>query len=187
MSTCITARLRQSYLHSMLGRSVTFHEITSSSGAVSLALSSHCNTIQSGLSDKFGLSLQNISTVVSAFVVAFISQWKLTLITATIIPATVLVIGITSAFDSKYERCPQCDQSQSCHPCRRDTQFDQNSSYAPSHGQTSTEIQNILGSCGESRTKTSTNSWNPNSDLHVYDICSLCTRILVWYPPVCKR
>jgi ATP-binding cassette subfamily B (MDR/TAP) protein 1 len=67
-----------------------------------LALSSHCNTIQSGLSDKFGLSLQNISTIVSAFVVAFTSQWKLTLITATIILATVLGVGI-SAFDSKYE------------------------------------------------------------------------------------
>ena len=87
----------------MLGHSVTFHELTSSSGAVSLALSSHCNTIQSGLSDKFGLSLQNISTVVSAFVVAFTAQWKLTLVTATIIPATVLGVGITSAFDSKYE------------------------------------------------------------------------------------
>ena len=70
---------------------------------MSLALSSHCNTIQSGLSDKFGLSLQNISTVASAFVVAFTSQWKLTFITATIIPATALGVGITSTFDSKYE------------------------------------------------------------------------------------
>jgi ATP-binding cassette, subfamily B (MDR/TAP), member 1 len=91
VSTQVSARLRQSY------------ETKSSSGAVSLALSSHCNTVQSGLSDKFGLSVQNISTVVSAFVVAFVSQWKLTLVTATIIPATVLGVGITAVFDSKLE------------------------------------------------------------------------------------
>lgn len=103
VSTRIAARLRQLYLRSMLSRCITFHETSSSSGAVSLALSSHSNTIQSGLSDKFGLSVQNISTVISAFVVAFTSQWKLSLVTATIIPATVLGVGITSAFDSKFE------------------------------------------------------------------------------------
>jgi ATP-binding cassette, subfamily B (MDR/TAP), member 1 len=103
VSTQVSARLRQSYLQSILNRNITFHETKSSSGAVSLALSSHCNTVQSGLSDKFGLSVQNISTVVSAFVVAFVSQWKLTLVTATIIPATVLGVGITAVFDSKLE------------------------------------------------------------------------------------
>ena len=82
---------------------MTFHETISTSGAVSLALSSHCNTIESGLSDKFGLSLQSTSTVFSAFVVAFVSQWKLTQVTSTIIPATVIGVGITAAFDSKLE------------------------------------------------------------------------------------
>jgi ATP-binding cassette subfamily B (MDR/TAP) protein 1 len=103
VSTRVTANLRQLYLRSILGHSITFHETTATSGAVSLDLSSHCNTVQSGLSDKFGLSLQYISTIVSAFVVAFVSQWKLTLITATIIPGIVLGVGITSALDSKYE------------------------------------------------------------------------------------
>ncbi|PVH87505.1 P-loop containing nucleoside triphosphate hydrolase protein [Cadophora sp. DSE1049] len=103
VSSRVTARLRHSYLCSMLGRSVTFHETSSSSGKVSIALSSHCNTIQSGLSHKFGLSLQSISTIISAFVVAFISQWKLTLVTATIIPAIVIGVGITSFFESRVE------------------------------------------------------------------------------------
>ncbi len=42
-----------------------------------------------------------MSTVLSAFIVTFTIQWKLTLVTATIIPATVIGMGITAALDSK--------------------------------------------------------------------------------------
>lgn len=103
VSTRVTASLRQCYLREVLHRDVTFHETVLSSGTVSIALSSHCNTIQSGLADKFGLSVQSMSTVAASFVVALTSQWKLTLVTATIVPAIVLVVGITSVFDSRLE------------------------------------------------------------------------------------
>jgi ABC-type multidrug transport system fused ATPase/permease subunit len=55
------------------------------------------------LSDKFGLSLQSMSTVLIAFIVAFTIQWKLTDVTATIIPATFIGVGSTAAIDSKLE------------------------------------------------------------------------------------
>jgi ATP-binding cassette subfamily B (MDR/TAP) protein 1 len=44
-----------------------------------------------------------MSTVLSAFIVAFTIQWKLTVVTATIIPATVTGVEITAAIDSKLE------------------------------------------------------------------------------------
>lgn len=103
ITTRVTSSLRRRYLRAVLNHETTFHETVLSSGTVSLALSTHCNTIQSGLSDKFGLSLQCISTTAAAFIVAFTAQWKLTLVTATIVPAIVLVVGITAVFDSKLE------------------------------------------------------------------------------------
>lgn len=102
-STELTSRIRRRYLQSLLAQNIPFHETSSSSGSVTVALSSNSNAIQSGLSDKFGLALQEVSCLVTAFAVAFATLWKLTLVTATTIPATVLVVGITSVFDSKLE------------------------------------------------------------------------------------
>ena len=103
VSTRITASVRKLYLRRVLEQDITYHEISSSSGAVSMALSSHCNAIQTGLADKFGLSIKCMSTVGAAFVVAFTRQWKLALVTATIVPATVIVVAIAALFESKLE------------------------------------------------------------------------------------
>ncbi|KAH8807174.1 P-loop containing nucleoside triphosphate hydrolase protein [Xylogone sp. PMI_703] len=100
----INSALRRRYLHVVLHESITYHETTLTSGQVSLALSTNSNAIRSGLAEKFGLSLKSASTVVAAFVVALHSQWKLALVTATIIPAAVIAVGITSVFDEKKEQ-----------------------------------------------------------------------------------
>jgi ATP-binding cassette subfamily B (MDR/TAP) protein 1 len=44
-----------------------------------------------------------LSTFVSAFIVAFAVQWKLTLITLGIVPAIVIAVGICIGFVTKYE------------------------------------------------------------------------------------
>ena len=103
ISTRITVSLRRRYLSSLLHHTISFYETTMSSGEVSLGLSTHCNTIQSGLAEKFGLSLQSVSQVAAAFIVAFISQWKLGLVTATVVPATVIIVGATATWESKLE------------------------------------------------------------------------------------
>jgi ATP-binding cassette subfamily B (MDR/TAP) protein 1 len=104
VATNINAALRKTYLHVILKQRIAFYETVLSSGTFGLALSTHSNAIRSGLAEKFGLSLKNISTIVAAFVVALHAEWKLALVTATIIPASVLVIGITSTFDEEKER-----------------------------------------------------------------------------------
>lgn len=103
ISTRVTVTLRRRYLNALLHRKISFYETIMSSGAVSLGLSTHCNTIQSGLAEKFGLSLQSVSQVIAAFIVAFTSQWKLGLVTATIIPATVIIVGAAATWESKME------------------------------------------------------------------------------------
>jgi ATP-binding cassette subfamily B (MDR/TAP) protein 1 len=44
-----------------------------------------------------------VSTFVSAFIIAFIVQWKLTLITICIVPSIVIAVGVCIAFDTKNE------------------------------------------------------------------------------------
>jgi ATP-binding cassette subfamily B (MDR/TAP) protein 1 len=104
IATNVTDSVRKDYLHAVLHQSITFHETVFTSGAFSLALSTHSNAIRSGFAEKFGLSLKCISTIIAAFAVAIHSQWKLALVTATVIPAAVLAIGITGAIDEKKEQ-----------------------------------------------------------------------------------
>lgn len=59
--------------------------------------------IQTGLSEKVGVIIQGLSMLVSAFIVAFAKGWKLTLVTATTLPAAVIAVGITIALDARLE------------------------------------------------------------------------------------
>ena len=59
--------------------------------------------IQSGISEKFGIVIQGVATFVAAFVIAFISQWKLTLILICVVPALLLIVGTMSVPDAKIE------------------------------------------------------------------------------------
>lgn len=104
VATNVSTALRKKYLHTILHCRISFHETNLTSGDVSLVLSTHSNTIRSGLAEKFGLSLKSTSTVVTAFVVALHSQWKLALVTATLIPAIVMIVALPGAVDEKLEK-----------------------------------------------------------------------------------
>lgn len=59
--------------------------------------------IQAGVSEKLGLVVQGLAAFISAFVLAFVTQWKLTLISCCIAPAMLLVMGITSTLEASIE------------------------------------------------------------------------------------
>jgi ATP-binding cassette, subfamily B (MDR/TAP), member 1 len=59
--------------------------------------------IHAGLSEKVGVIIQGLAMLVSAFIVAFTFAWKLTLVTATTLPAAVIAVGITIALDARLE------------------------------------------------------------------------------------
>jgi ATP-binding cassette subfamily B (MDR/TAP) protein 1 len=52
---------------------------------------------------KLGLSVSSVSTFTAAFVIAFIAQWKLTLITMCIVSAILLVVDALSIPDANIE------------------------------------------------------------------------------------
>jgi ATP-binding cassette, subfamily B (MDR/TAP), member 1 len=59
--------------------------------------------IHAGLAEKVGVIIQGLAMLISAFIVAFTTGWKLTLVTATTLPAAVTAVGITIALDARLE------------------------------------------------------------------------------------
>lgn len=62
------------------------------------------NLVQDGISEKIALTLTAMATFVTAFVIAFIKYWKLTLILSSTVFAIVVIMGAGSTFIVKYNK-----------------------------------------------------------------------------------
>ncbi|TQN63825.1 Leptomycin B resistance protein pmd1, partial [Colletotrichum shisoi] len=95
----LTRSIRISYLRSALSQEISFFD-QDKAGSISMQATSSGKLIQSGIAEKLGLVFQNVSTFVAAFIIAFVNQWKLALITSCILPALLLIIGGPSVPDA---------------------------------------------------------------------------------------
>ncbi|CAI4216063.1 unnamed protein product [Parascedosporium putredinis] len=98
----ITCNLRGQYLRSAFSQNVAFFDL-GGAGSISMQATSNGKLIQNALAEKLGQVFQALSTFVAAFIIAFISQWKLTLILICVVPALSLIVMISSALDAKIE------------------------------------------------------------------------------------
>ncbi|CAG7939190.1 unnamed protein product [Penicillium nalgiovense] len=98
----ITRNIRRVYLKAALSQEVAFYD-GGTSGSIAMQATSNGKLIQSGVSEKLGLVIQGLSAFVSAFALAFATQWKLTLISCCIAPAMLVVIGIVSTIEAGIE------------------------------------------------------------------------------------
>ncbi|KAF2136052.1 uncharacterized protein K452DRAFT_303071 [Aplosporella prunicola CBS 121167] len=99
--TRITRNIRQHFLEATLSQDIAYFD--ENKGSVSVRVTTNGNLIQQGISEKLGLVIQATATCVAAIIVALITQWKLTLITMTIAPVIVIVVGIAIGIDAKIE------------------------------------------------------------------------------------
>lgn len=98
----MTRNIRYEYLKAGLGQEVAYYD-TGDSGSVAMQATSNGKLIQAGISEKLGIVFQGLSAFVAGFVLAFVTQWKLTLICCCIAPATLLVVGVASTFEASLE------------------------------------------------------------------------------------
>ncbi|CCG81794.1 ABC multidrug transporter Mdr1 [Taphrina deformans PYCC 5710] len=96
----ITKQLRAAYLKAIMRQNVAYFDKLGA-GAVTTRITSDTNLIQDGISQKIGLTLAAVATLFSAFIIAFIKNWKLTLILSSILPA---MIGSTAVVGRFFER-----------------------------------------------------------------------------------
>ncbi|KAL2189298.1 ABC transporter [Thermothelomyces heterothallicus CBS 203.75] len=98
----IVRNIRHAYLRAALSQEVAYFDL-GTSGSIATQATSNGRLIQGGIAEKLGLTFQGLAAFVTAFILAFVTQWKLTLITLCIAPATIISMGIVAAIEAGYE------------------------------------------------------------------------------------
>ncbi|EOA86237.1 uncharacterized protein SETTUDRAFT_28633 [Exserohilum turcica Et28A] len=97
-----TKALRYDFIKHVLRQNVAYFD-SDEAASVTTQATSNGNNVNNGISEKLTLTIQGVSTFVSAFVVAFAVQWKLTLITISIVPTIIVVTAVSIGIDTKNE------------------------------------------------------------------------------------
>jgi ATP-binding cassette, subfamily B (MDR/TAP), member 1 len=103
-----TQKIRERYLKAMLRQNIAYFDKLGA-GEITTRITADTNFIQDGISEKFGLTLNAISTFIAAFVIAFIKYWKLTLILTSTVFAIVVAMGAGSSFIVKWTARSQAE------------------------------------------------------------------------------
>ena len=97
-----TKALRLDFIKHVLRQNIAYFDSDEAASVTSQA-TSNGNNVNNGISEKLTLTIQGVSTFVSAFIIAFIVQWKLALITISIVPTILIAVGICVGIDAKNE------------------------------------------------------------------------------------
>lgn len=97
-----TKALRLDFIKSILRQNIAYFD-SDEAASVTTQATTNGNNVNNGISEKLTLTVQGLSTFVSAFIIAFIVQWKLTLITISIVPTIMIVVGVSIGIDTKNE------------------------------------------------------------------------------------
>ncbi|KAF2870539.1 P-loop containing nucleoside triphosphate hydrolase protein [Massariosphaeria phaeospora] len=97
-----TKALRIDFIEHTLRQNIAYFD-SAEAGSVATQATTNGNNVNNGISEKLSLTIQGLSTFVTAFVVAFAVQWKLTLITISIVPTIIFVVAVCIFIDTKQE------------------------------------------------------------------------------------
>ncbi|KAK1245086.1 hypothetical protein MKX08_004715 [Trichoderma sp. CBMAI-0020] len=96
----ISTRIREHYLESCLRQNIGFFDKLGT-GEIITRITSDTNIIQDGISEKVAVTIGAISTFVTAFVIAFATSWKLTLILSSVVFAIIINGALYSGYMMK--------------------------------------------------------------------------------------
>ncbi|KAL8739320.1 MAG: hypothetical protein Q9181_000051 [Wetmoreana brouardii] len=99
----ITQKIREQYLAAILRQNIAFFDKLGA-GEITTRITADTNLVQDGISEKIALTLTAVATFVTAFIIAFIKYWKLTLILSSTVFAIVAIMGGGSSFIIKYNK-----------------------------------------------------------------------------------
>ncbi|KAK4697034.1 ATP-binding cassette, subfamily B (MDR/TAP), member 1, partial [Lecanoromycetidae sp. Uapishka_2] len=99
----IAGKIREQYLAAILRQNIAFFDKLGA-GEITTRITADTNLVQDGISEKIALTLTALATFVTAFVIAFIKYWKLTLILTSTLFAIVTTMGAGSTFIIKYNK-----------------------------------------------------------------------------------
>lgn len=99
----ISQKIRKNYLNAILRQNVAIFDKLGA-GEITTRITSDTNLCQDAISEKISLTLYYLATFVSAFVIGFIKQWKLTLILSSTLVALSTGMTIGAALMIKYQK-----------------------------------------------------------------------------------
>ncbi|KAI9477150.1 ABC transporter type 1, transmembrane domain-containing protein, partial [Zychaea mexicana] len=88
-----TRRIRMLYLHAILRQDMSWFD-KAEEGSLTTRLASDTQTIQDGISEKFGMLVLCLSQFICGYVVAFVKGWKMSLVLLATMPL-LLGTGVT--------------------------------------------------------------------------------------------
>jgi ABC-type multidrug transport system fused ATPase/permease subunit len=97
----LAQRLREGYLQSLLRQDPSYFDKLTP-GEVASRLSSDIQTIRSGTGEKVGICLSSLSFFVTAYIVAFIKDYKLAAMLISLVPAYFIMSFVGSHYIEKY-------------------------------------------------------------------------------------
>ena len=97
----ITQKIRQQYLAAVLRQNISFFD-SIGAGEVTTRITTDTNLVQDAISEKVCLTISQLATFGTAFVIAFIYFWKMGLIATATIVWMFLSASIISKFIGKY-------------------------------------------------------------------------------------
>lgn len=93
----LSSAIRLHYLRRLFGQSI--HVLDSMPpGYATSTITSTSNILQLGISEKLGVFVEYMSTMIAAIIVAFIKSWSLTLVVASMIIFIALTVSILLPF-----------------------------------------------------------------------------------------
>lgn len=97
-----TRVLRQAFLEHLLRTEIWYFD-TANVGSPASQITTNVTRINQGIAEKLSLLIQGLAMFFSAFVVAIVVQWKLALITMSVIILYFVILGIMMAIDAPIE------------------------------------------------------------------------------------
>ncbi|KXN67099.1 hypothetical protein CONCODRAFT_167782, partial [Conidiobolus coronatus NRRL 28638] len=97
----LTYIIRHRYLVGVLKQEMAWSDAYGA-GQVATCITSNTDLVQDGISEKVALIIHDLATFISGFVIAFVKNWKLTLVTMCIVPIIVIVIFFLNKYMVKY-------------------------------------------------------------------------------------
>jgi ATP-binding cassette subfamily B (MDR/TAP) protein 1 len=100
-ATRTTRSLRRSFLESTLRQETWYFDKIH--GSTATLVTTNATRVQNGIGEKLTAFVQGLSTFFAAFVVALAVQWKLALISMSLVPLLFLLVGGCVSIDAKLE------------------------------------------------------------------------------------
>lgn len=89
----MSSAIRADFLRALFAQSI--HVLDSMpAGAAATTITTTANTLQNGISEKFGVLIEFLSTCIAAVVVAFVYSWSLALVSFSVMVFILLTLGV---------------------------------------------------------------------------------------------